>query len=39
MGDPACFLHEICSACGRVLEPAQHVAGVCVCGELIDENE
>jgi hypothetical protein len=39
MGDPACFLHETCMACGRVLESADRLAGVCVCGEPIDETD
>jgi hypothetical protein len=39
MGDPACFLHETCLACGRVLEAPQRLAGVCVCGEPIDEDD
>jgi hypothetical protein len=39
MGDPACFLDQTCLSCGRVFEPAQHLAGVCVCGEPIDDDQ
>lgn len=37
MGDPACFLDATCFSCGRFLEPADHRAGVCPCGEPIDD--
>lgn len=38
MGDPACFLDATCFICGRFLEPADHAAGKCQCGEPIDES-
>ncbi|HEU4917154.1 MAG TPA: hypothetical protein VFV13_11385 [Acidimicrobiia bacterium] len=38
MGDPACFLDQTCITCGRVLEPAQRLAGICICGEPIEEH-
>lgn len=37
MGDPACFLDATCFSCGRFLEPDDHRAGVCPCGEPIDD--
>jgi uncharacterized protein YqeY len=37
MGDPACFLDATCISCGRFLEPEDHRAGICPCGEPIDD--